>query len=153
MFKRLIPAFIGACGVVFVLTAISASLIQWWDDRERSDDPVQRAQPVSLLSGYSSLDLAELLGEPRYQLPSAPTPLPPPPLAARKISGFVIVEVTVNAEGRAINATIAEAEPAGWYEQQALREALAGSYPSGSPGTRDTVIRFSVDAAEGAVEP
>lgn len=143
---RLFGAFAGACGVVLVLTIISASLIRWWDDRERSSDPARNAQPVSLLSGYSSVDLADLLGEPRYKLPELPSGPPPPPLATRQISGVVIVEVVVDETGRALDAKVVEATPSGFYENEAKRDALGAIYPAGAPGTRDAIIRFSVDA-------
>lgn len=148
MLLRLAGAFVGACVVVFLLTAGSASLIKWWDDRERNEDDIVTLHPVSGVSGFSSVDLAELLGEPKYQLPEAPRAPIPPPLAGREISGFVIVEVTVNADGNPINATVVEAEPAGIYEQQAIRDALAETYTAGAPGKQDTVIRFSVSADE-----
>lgn len=141
---RLIGAFAAACGIVFLLTVASASLIDWWDDRERSDDPARNAQPVSTLTGYSAVDLAQLLGEPRYSLPEPVALPPPPPLATRTINGFVIVEVSVDAEGRASEARVIEAEPAGLYEQQAVQDALDAFYPAGAPGTRDAVIRFSL---------
>ena len=148
MITRLAGAFVGACVVVFLLTAGSASLIKWWDDRERDENSIVKLHPVSGVSGFSSVDLAELLGEPKYQLPEAPRAPIPPPLAGREISGFVIVEVTVNDAGNPVNATIVQAEPAGIYEQQAIRDALAGSYAAGAPGKQDTVIRFSVNADE-----
>ncbi|MFK8052269.1 MAG: energy transducer TonB [Woeseiaceae bacterium] len=145
MGNRLLGAFAGACVVVALLTVISASLIRWWDDRERSNDPARNAQPVAL-AGYSSLDLAEILGEPRYQLPEAPVAPPPPPLSARQISGFVIVEVVVDEQGRATSAKVVTATPSGLYEDQAVRDALDGIYPANAPGRQDAVIRFSVDA-------
>lgn len=148
---RLAGAFGGACVVVLVLTLIGAAMIRLFDeDRRRSDDDIT-AHPVSLLAGYDSVDLAELLGEPRYQLPELepppPMPLPEPePREPRRVSGFVMVEVTVDAEGRATDARVIDAAPSGVYERQAVAEALAGRYEAGVPGRRDTVVRFSVPA-------
>ena len=145
---RLAGAFGGACVVVLVLTLVGAGLIRLFDDNRRSEDDIT-AHPVSRLVGYDSVDLAELLGEPRYQLPDLE---PPPPLPAsapresRRVSGFVMLEVMVDAEGRATDARVIDAAPAGVYEREAVAEALADRYEAGVPGPRDTVVRFSVPA-------
>ncbi|MEO1596180.1 MAG: TonB family protein [Pseudomonadota bacterium] len=146
--KRLAGAFAGACVVVLALTLSAAALIRLFDDERRDPDAIT-AHPVQAL-GYDSVDLAELLDEPRYQLPDLEPPPPalPPatPRAERQVSGFVMVEVTVDAEGRATDARVIDAAPAGVYEGQAVAEALAGRYEAGLPGRRDTVVRFSVPA-------
>ncbi len=149
MSVRLAGAFGGACVVVLVLTLIGAAMIRLFDDDRRRDEDDVDAHPVSRLVGYDSVDLAELLGEPRYQLPELePPPLIPlpevTPREPRRVSGFVMVEVTVDAEGRATDARVIDAAPAGVYEQEAVAEALAGTYEAGVPGRRDTVVRFSV---------
>lgn len=146
LFVRIAGAFAGACVIVVVLSLIGAGLIRLWDDDRGSEDDLT-AHPVSLLVGYDSVDIAELLGEPRYQLPDLepPPPLPAPePREPRRISGFVMVEVLVDAEGRATDARVIDAAPAGIYEREAVAEALAGRYEAGVPGRRDTVVRFSV---------
>lgn len=146
---RLAGAFAGACVVVLALTLIGAALIRLFDDNRRDPDAIT-AHPVSTLVGYDSVDLAELLNEPRYQLPEleAPPPPLPPPRAERRISGFVMVEVVVDAEGRAEQARVIEAAPSGVYEAQAIEDALAGSYEAGRPGVQDTIVRFSVPAED-----
>ncbi|MEM7611476.1 MAG: energy transducer TonB [Pseudomonadota bacterium] len=140
---RLLGAFAGACCVVLSLSLFASWLIKLFDERE--DDGIE-SHPVELLVGYSSLDLAELLGEPRHQLPELAPPPPPVALAPRTVSGFVMLEVDVDEHGRARDARIIEATPPGVYEQQAVREALAAEYPAGSPGVRDSLVRFSVPA-------
>ena len=149
--KRLAGAFAGACVVVLALTLTAAALIRLFDDERRDPDAIT-AHPVQAL-GYDSVDLAELLGEPRYQLPDLePPPALPPvaPRAERQVSGFVMVEVPVDANGRATDARVIDAAPAGVYEREAVAEALAGQYESGLPGRRDTVVRFSVPADDAA---
>ena len=150
---RLAGAFGGACVVVLVLSLIGAGMIRLFDEDRRGDDDVT-SHPVSLLAGYDSVDLAELLGEPRYQLPELEPPPPvlpaPEPRAPRRVSGFVMVEVMVDADGRATDARVIDAAPAGVYERQAVAEALAGRYEAGVPGRRDTVVRFSVPVDDGA---
>ena len=150
---RFAGAFAGACVIVLALTLTAAGLIRLWDDGGGREDDVT-AHPVSLLVGYDSVDLAELLDEPRYQLPELEAPPPalpaPAPREERRVSGFVMVEVTVDADGRPLDARVIDAAPSGVYEAQAVREALAASYEAGAPGRRDTIVRFSVPADEAA---
>ncbi len=150
MAVRLAGGFAGACVVVLSLSLFASWLIRLFEEREVEDTIV--AHPVDLLSGYSSVDLNELMGEPRYQLPAfePPPPLPIQPVATpeRTINGFVMIEVDVDAQGHATAARVIDATPTGLYEQQAIEEALAAEYPAGNAGARDTLIRFSVPADE-----
>ncbi|MEO1581535.1 MAG: energy transducer TonB [Pseudomonadota bacterium] len=146
--SRLGIAFVGGCTVALALSLIAAFLIHVVDDR-RDEDMIE-AHPVDLLLGYDQLDLKELLGEPRYQLPEVreapelPTYRPP----EREIRGFVMLAVEVDAEGRTIDAQVLEAEPSGVFETEAITQALAERWPAGSPGMRDHVVQFTIPGGE-----
>lgn len=140
---RLLGAFGGACVVVFFLSLIAASLVSRFGDDEE-DELV--AHPLSRLVGYSSLDLAELLGEPRRQVPELPPPPPAIELPKREVRGFVQLQVTVDAAGEVIDAAVVSAAPEGVYEAQALEAARAMTYPSGRPGVKSEIIDFTVPA-------
>lgn len=144
MSVRLIGAFVGGCAVALGLSLFAAYLIHVVDDR-RDDDMIE-AHPVDLLLGYDQLDLKELLGEPRYELPDIAPPPELPEFRPRssEIRGFVMLSVEVDADGRATDARVLTAEPSGIYEREAVAEALAMSWPAGTPGQRDHVVRFSV---------
>ena len=146
--SRLGFAFMGGCTVALALSLIAAFLIHVVDDR-RDEDMIE-AHPVDLLLGYDQLDLKELLGEPRYELPEVreapelPTYRPP----VREIRGFVMLAVEVDAEGRSVDAQVLEAEPAGLFETEAITQALAERWPAGSPGIRDHVVQFTVPSGK-----
>jgi len=147
---RFLASFLAACVVVAAMLVVA---VQLWGGFERAtgeeEIPVQ-AHPLDLLVGYDSLDVAELMGEPRRSLPEleAPppvlTPLPPPEAPGRELRGFVQVEVDVDARGRPVGARVLEAAPAGVYEEDALAEVLDQRYPAGEPGTRIRIVDFSV---------
>lgn len=145
---RFAASFLAACVVVAAMLMVAVEL---WGGFERAtgeeEIPVE-AHPLDLLVGYDSLDVAELLGEPRRAMPElgAPPPMPEqaPPAAAtaRKVRGFVQVEVEVDARGRPVDARVLEAAPAGFYEDEALAEVLRERYPPGEPGTRIRIVDF-----------
>ncbi len=127
--------------------------VQLWGGFERAtgdEEIAVDAHPLDLLIGYDSLDVAELLGEPRRRLPEleAPPPMlePTAPAAAsgRERRGFVQVEVEVDASGRPVDARVLQAAPAGVYEDDALAEVLDQRYPAGEPGTRIRIVDFTV---------
>ena len=128
--------------------------VQLWGGFERatSDDEIAvEAHPLDLLVGYDSLDVAELLGEPRRRLPEleAPPPMLEPVAPAgvtdeRERRGFVQVEVEVDASGRPVDARVLQAAPAGVYEDDALAQVLDERYPAGEPGTRIRIVDFTV---------
>jgi hypothetical protein len=150
---RFAVSFLAACVVV---TAMLMVAVQLWGGFERAtgeEEIAIEAHPLDLLVGYDSLDVAELMGEPRRRLPDleAPPPVlaPAPETPEPEVRGFVQVEVEVDASGRPVDARVLEAAPAGVYEDDALAEVLGERYPAGEPGTRIRVVDFSVrpDAA------
>ncbi|HZX23061.1 MAG TPA: hypothetical protein VFF18_05960 [Woeseiaceae bacterium] len=152
---RLLASFLTACVVSAAMLVVA---VQLWGGFERAtgeDEIAVEAHPLDLLVGYDSLDVAELLGEPRRRLPEleAPPPMlePVPPATAveRERRGFVQVEVQVDASGRPVDARVLQAAPAGVYEDDALAEVLGQRYPAGQPGTRIRIVDFTVrpDAA------
>lgn len=141
----MVGAFCGACVVVFCLALFAASLVSRFED-DGEDELV--AHPVSQLVGYSSLDLAELLGEPRRQLPELAPPPPAIELPAREVRGFVQLQLTVDMNGEVVDAAVVSAAPEGVYEAEALAAARSMTYPAGRPGVRSEIIDFAVPAAE-----
>lgn len=141
---RLLGAFAGACVVVFFLTLFAASLVSRFQDEE--DDELV-AHPVSRLVGYSSLDLAELLGEPRRALPELRPPPPAITLPDREVRGFVQLQVTTDASGKVVEAAVVSAAPEGIFEEQALAIVRGRSYPAGPPGMTTEIVDFSVPAS------
>lgn len=152
---RFIGSFLAASVVVAAMVVVSVELYGAFDRHAGGEDEIE-AHPLELLVGYDSLDVAELIGEPRRQLPELEPP--PPPLfepgriAERAVSGFVQVEVEVDAEGRVTGASVIDAAPAGVYERQALAEARAERYAPGEPGRRTRIIDFSVARDEGGAD-
>lgn len=152
---RFLASFLAACVVVAAMLMVA---VQLWGGFERAtgeDEIAVEAHPLDLLVGYDSLDVAELLGEPRRRLPEleAPPPMlepaPPAGVTERERQGFVQVEVEVDASGRPVDARVLRAAPAGVYEDDALAEVLGQRYPAGEPGTRIRIVDFTVrpDAA------
>jgi len=152
---RFLASFLAACVVVAAMLLVA---VQLWGGFERAsgdDEIAVEAHPLDLLVGYDSLDVAELLGEPRRRLPEleAPPPMlepvPPAGVTERERRGFVQVEVEVDASGRPVDARVLQAAPAGVYEDDALAEVLGQRYPAGEPGTRIRIVDFTLrpDAA------
>jgi protein TonB len=74
-----------------------------------------------------------------------PRPAPHYPKAALEagVEGSVTVEVTIDADGRVLNASVVKAEPAGWFEEEALRYVKTWTFPpSAANGRRTVVIDF-----------
>lgn len=145
---RFAASFLAACVVVAAMLLVA---VQLWGGFERATGEEEiplETHPLDLLVGYDSLDVAELLGEPRRRMPEleAPPPMlaPAPETPGRKLRGFVQVEVEVDVSGRPVDARVLEAAPAGVYEDDALAQVLAERYPAGAPGTRIRVVDFSV---------
>ena len=154
---RFATSFLAACVVVAAMLVVA---VQLWGGFERATGEEEiplEAHPLDLLVGYDSLDVADLMGEPRRRLPEleapppmlAPAPSPSTGPPEREVRGFVQVEVEVDASGRPVDARVLEAAPAGLYEDDALAQVLGERYPAGEPGTRIRVVDFSVrpDAA------
>ncbi|MEJ2601926.1 MAG: energy transducer TonB [Gammaproteobacteria bacterium] len=149
---RLLGSFVAACVVVGVMLLIAVELWGGFDRATGSDEPPLEARPLDLLVGYDSLDVAELFGEPRRQLPELEPPPPPlqaPPVPGKRgVQGFVQVEVDVDARGRVVDARVLDAAPAGVYESEALSRVRSQRFPVGQPGTRIRIVDFSVERPE-----
>jgi TonB family protein len=145
---RFVASFLAACGVVAAMLMIAVELWGGFERATGEEEIPLEAHPLDLLVGYDSLDVAELLGEPRRAMPElqAPPPMPepmtPPAPRPREVRGFVQVEVEVDARGRPVDARVLEAAPAGVYEEEALAEVLDERYPPGEPGTRIRIVDF-----------
>src|SRR6056297_1254621 len=77
---RLLASFLTACVVSAAMLVVA---VQLWGGFERAtgeDEIAVEAHPLDLLVGYDSLDVAELLGEPRRRLPELEAP---PPMLSR----------------------------------------------------------------------
>ena len=113
-------------------------------------DDGHHAVDVHILSSSERLDLAEQLGEGRGRgRPSLPplADIPPLVIPKRAESGFVQVEVVVDADGRVIEAEVVRAVPSGVYEEQALAVVRARSYEAGEAGARTEIVDFTVESA------
>ncbi|MEM9172186.1 MAG: hypothetical protein AAGA84_05720 [Pseudomonadota bacterium] len=144
---RLSAALFGGVGMALLLALVGAWLVNLFETRERDSSPL--AYEVDLLEGYTEADLAELLGQSRYQLPEladVPDDIAPTVIEPRQIRGFVMLELRVDAEGRPSDARVVAAAPEGIYEARAVDEALAATFTAGAPGLRSHVVRFSVPA-------
>jgi periplasmic protein TonB len=72
-------------------------------------------------------------------------PAPHYPKAALEagVEGSVTVEVTIDANGSVSNASVVKAEPAGWFEEEALRYVKTWTFPpSAANGRRIVVVDF-----------
>lgn len=150
---RFLVSFLVACSVVGLMLLVAVELWGGFDRAMGPDEPPLEAQPLDLLVGYDSLDVAELFGEPRYQLPELEPPPPPlePPTVPdeRTVQGFVQLEVDVDGQGRVLDARVLDAVPAGVYEAEALDEVRSQRFPAGQPGTRIRVVDFAVERLPG----
>lgn len=136
-----------ASAVVLVLL-VSALWAFGVFDRE---EEVIYAHPVEVLSQSDRVDVAELVGAPQRQMPARPVERPVEPLVVprREVSGFVQIEVEVDADGRVQRAEVVNALPAGVYEAQALRQVRQRRYPPRAGGGRYVeVVPFKVAADE-----
>ncbi len=144
---RFLGSFLTACLVVAVMVIIAVGL---WGGFSGGDDAEiePEAHPLELLVGYDSLDVAELMGEPRRRLPELEPPPPdlPPAVSAerRDVRGFVQLELEVDAGGAVTGARVLDAAPAGVFESEALAIARRQVFPAGEPGTRIRIIDFAV---------
>jgi TonB family protein len=140
--------FLGSAAIAAVVVFVLMVAVLWgFGLVDLPEDNPILAHPVDALS--DSIDVAELVGEPR-QLP--PPPREPPPafeLPRRQVSGFVQVEVSVGPDGRVREAQVVNAVPEGLYEEQALEIVRARRYvPPPDGRTIDEVVPFSVPAPQ-----
>jgi TonB family protein len=114
-------------------------------------DDGHHAVDVHILSSSERLDLAEQLGEGedrrRPRLPPL-ADIPPLVIPKRAESGFVQVEVVVDADGRVVDAEVVRAVPSGVYEEQALEVVRARNYEAGEAGKRTEIVDFTVESAK-----
>jgi len=135
-----------ASGVVLALLVASLAAFGLFDKPEET----LYVHPVEVLSHSDRVDVAELIGADRER--RLPERRVAPPVEAleiprREVSGFVQVEVEVDAEGRVSAAEVVNALPAGIYEEQALRQVRQRRYPARAGGeTYVEVVPFKVDA-------
>jgi TonB family protein len=138
-----------AIASVVVLALLVASL--WAFGLFEKPEEVVYAHPVEVLSRSDRVDVAELLGADQRQLPRRPAPQPVEPLEIprREVTGFVQLEVSVDADGRVQGATVVNALPGGVYEEQALRQVQGRRYPPREGGgTYVEIVPFRVAADE-----
>lgn len=138
-----------AIASVVVLALLVAAL--WAFGLFEKPAEVVYAHPVEVLSRSDRVDVAELIGAEQRQLPRRPTPQPAEPLEIprRQVTGFVQLEVAVDADGRVQSATVVNALPAGVYEEQALRQVQGRRYPPREGGgSYVEIVPFRVPADE-----
>jgi protein TonB len=138
-----------AIASVVVLALLVAAL--WSFGLFEKPQEVVYAHPVEVLSRSDRVDVAELLGADQRQLPRRPAPQPVEPLEIprREVTGFVQLEVSVDADGRVQSATVVNALPGGVYEEQALRQVQGRRYPPREGGgTYVEIVPFRVAADE-----
>jgi TonB family protein len=138
-----------AIASVVVLALLVAAL--WAFGLFEKPEEVVYAHPVEVLSRSDRVDVAELIGADQRQLPRRPTPQPVEPLEIprRQVTGFVQLEVAVDADGRVQSATVVNALPAGVYEEQALRQVQGRRYPPrAGGGSYVEIVPFRVPADE-----
>ena len=106
------------------------------------------AVDVHILSSSERLDLAKQLGEDdarrRPRLPPL-ADIPALEIPKRAESGFVQVEVVVDASGRILDAEVVRAVPSGVYEEQALEVVRARDYEPGDAGRRIEIVDFTIE--------
>ncbi len=139
----------GAVATTAILT-ITALLVTHWHREEDAKIPDMEFATVQLISGSQINDPPEPGAKKKH---SALDDVQPVRAPARKVSGFVQLEFTVQPDGRAIDVHVVGAEPKGYYEQQAKqivesRLYTPGAGTSGGPEARhgSEVIHFSVPA-------
>ena len=115
-------------------------------------EEVYYAHPVEILSQTDRVDVAELVGGGGRRVPPPPPPareIEPMAVPERQVTGFVQLEVEVDADGRVRHAAVVNALPGGFYEEQALRQVRARRYPPrDGGGTYIEVVPFRVAADE-----
>ena len=136
-----------AAVIVFVLLVVSLWAFGAYE--RVAEGP--RSQRIDLLSESERLDLAEMLGEDtgpqRPKLPELKD-IPPLVLPSRPQTGFVQVEVVVDAQGRVAEAEIVGSTHEGVFEEQALAIVRARQYtprPDGGADRRTEIVDFTVE--------
>lgn len=134
-----------AVAAVVVAALLVASL---WAFGAFDRDDGHHAVDVHILSSSERLDLAEQLGEGddrrRPRLPPLED-IPPLEIPKRGESGFVQLEVVVDASGQVVDAQVVRSVPSGVYEDQALEMVRSRDYEPGDAGTRTEIVDFTVE--------
>ena len=95
-----------------------------------------------LASCMIAIAAAEIMAAPLVR----PAPNYPKAALDAGIEGSVTVEITIDDSGRVINARVLKADPAGWFEEEALRHVKSWTFePSGVVTHRIVVIDFQRD--------
>ena len=139
---------LSAAIAALVVLALMVSALWAFGLFDRGEEVIY-AHPVEVYSRSDRVDVAELVGAPTRALPAEPVTRPVEPLVVprREVSGFVQVEVQVDAEGRVQRAEVVNALPAGVYEEQALRQVRQRRYPPREGGgSYVEVVPFRVAA-------
>jgi TonB family protein len=148
--NRLLRFLLSAAIASAVVLALLVAALWAFGVFDREEEVIY-AHPVEVLSQSDRVDVAELVGAPQRQLPASPVDRPVEPLVVprREVSGFVQVEVEVDADGRVQRAEVVNALPAGVYEAQALRQVRQRRYPPREGGASYVeVVPFRVSADE-----
>lgn len=147
MIKPLRFLFSALIASVVVLALLVASLAAF-GLFDRPEETLY-VHPVEILSQSDRVDVAELIGaDDARGLPERRVvpPIEPLEVPRREVSGFVQIEVEVDAEGRVREAAVVNALPSGVYEDQALRQVRQRRYPARpGGGTYVEVVPFQVD--------
>jgi TonB family protein len=143
-----------AAVIVFVLLVVCLWAFGAYD--RAAEGP--RSQRIDLLSESERLDLAEMLGEETGpQRPKLPELKDIPPLVLPSVpkTGFVQVEVVVDAQGRVTEAEVVGSTHEGAFEEQALAIVRARQYvprPDGGTDRRTEIVDFTVEGESPDVE-
>lgn len=139
---------------VAILVVVGAA-IRYYQPVE--EDPMLEFEQVRILDLAENPSLAEAIRKERekYAQQAEPEPPPPPPLPERRISGFVQVEYTINADGTVSDVRVLGAAPSGVYEERAVARVSRSMHApafneAGEPVARRTteIVEFNVPASE-----
>jgi TonB family protein len=153
---RMVTVVLGVTAALFVTIAL---IMQLFDPPQRIEDAVYEhltgeVKVVDLDADPALRQAFEDSLHPKAEVRVAPEPPPkaPPPMPPREVRGFVQLEVTLDERGRVTAARVVGAMPPGRYEQQALADVRARSYPpimvdgKAVPGKFAEVVNFQVAA-------
>lgn len=146
-------------GVTVMVFVVIAVIMLLFDPPQRIEDAVY----AELTGDVEVIDLDadpalrqayedSLHAKDQQRVAAEPPPKPRMVVPPREVRGFVQLEVTLDERGRVVDAAVVGAVPPGRYEQQALADVRARSYPpivvDGKPvkGKFTEVVNFQVAA-------